>query len=448
MKERLAPLFAKIKETFGLEKNGLLVGLGLFILILVVGTILSLRFSPPTTIVMGTGPEGSAFEKIGQRYKTLMARSGITVKLVPSGGSLENLQRINDPKSRIDVAFVQDGLTQGVEYRKLASLGSIGYEPLRIFYRAPAPITLLSELRGKRVAVGPEGSGTRLLALALLKLNGIEPGGETSILDAAAETAAQQLLDGSIDAVFLMGDSTPIQITRALAQDPTVRLYDFAQADAYVRKIHYLNKLTLPRGSSDLGKDVPPADVALVGPTIELVARRDLHPAIADLLLDAARQIHGNAGTFQRQGEFPSLTERDFPLSDEAVRYAKSGKTFLYRDLPFWLANLVNRLLLVVVPTLVVLIPALKIIPSAYQWQIRLRLYRWYNELLALEGDFLQNPSPERRDALLERLREIEHKADRYKAPASFADQFYALRGHILFVRERIAEKIAPTAGR
>jgi hypothetical protein len=335
-------------------------------------------------------------------------------------------------------------VTNGVNTDQLVSLGSVAYEPLLIFYRSATPLELLSELNGKRLAIGPAGSGTRTLASALLQANGIEPGGATALSDLDAEDATKALLAGTVDAVFLMGDSASTQTMRQLLRTADVRLYDFTQADGYARRIHYLNKLELPQGAVDFGKNIPAQDVHLVAPTVELIARAKLHPALVDLLLEAAREVHGGATLLQRRGEFPAPLEIDIRLSDEARRYYASGKSFLYRSLPFWLASRVNRVLVAFVPMLFVLIPGLRLIPSVYRWQIRLRIYRSYRGLLSVERGASANLTPQNREELLTRLGHIEKTVNKMKVPASFADQFYVLRQNIIFVRNKLVVSSQP----
>jgi NMT1-like family len=394
--------------------------------------------APPHTITMTGGPEGSSFQKAAEKYRDILARSGVTVKILPSAGSLENLQRLGNRSAHVDIGFVQGGLTNGMKTDDLVSLGSVAYVPLLVFYRSATPMNLLSELNGKRLAIGPVGSGTRSLATALLEANGIQAGGATELLDLDAAAATKALLDGNVDAVFLMGDSASTQNMRQLLHTPDVQLFDFVQADGYTRRIHYLNKLVLPEGVIDFGKNVPAHDVHLVAPTVELIARAKLHPALSDLLLEAAREVHGNATMLQRRGEFPAPLEVDIRLSDEARRYYASGKSFLYRSLPFWLASRVNRILVAFVPMMFVLIPGLRLIPMVFRWQIRLRIYRWYRALLALEREVLAHSSSKDSEEFLRRLDHIETAVNRMKVPASFADQFYALRGHIIFVRDSL----------
>ncbi|MHB8744860.1 MAG: TAXI family TRAP transporter solute-binding subunit, partial [Sulfuricaulis sp.] len=341
--------------------------------------------------------------------------------------------------------FVQGGVAKGIPVDKLVSLGSLFNEPLVVFYRGAKRIDILSELKGKRLAVGEEGSGTRALALALLKANGIEPGGTTTLTGQDAKAAAQALLAGKVDAVFLMGDSAGPPVMRELLRGTGIRLMGFQQADAYTRRFVYLNKLVLPQGSIDFGKNTPRHDLYLIGPTVELVARENLNPALSDLLLEAAREVHGGANLLQRQGEFPSPLEHEFRISDDANRYYKSGKSFFYRYLPYWLASLANRLLVVIVPVVVLLIPGLRIVPAIYRWRIRLNLYRRYRALLTLERDMMGHLAHQRREELLKRFDDIEAMVKKMKVPVSFADQFYVLRGHIDFVRSRLVSS-APSA--
>jgi hypothetical protein len=225
---------------------------------------------------------------------------------------------------------------------------------------------------------------------------------------------------------------------RTLLRSPGIRMFDFAQADAYTRRFAYLNKLQLPRGAVDFGKDIPPHDVNLIGPTVELVARSRLHPALCDLLLEAAREVHGKPTLLQRRGEFPAPIEHEFKISPEAARYIKSGKGFLYNSLPFWLASLVNRILVAFLPMVLVLIPGIRLIPIAYKWRTQLRIYRWYRGLLKVERDLVGQLTAEKREELQRRLDHIESSVNQMKVPASFAGQFYGLREHIGFVRDRL----------
>ena len=420
----------------------LAVSFGPIVLIAVVAIWLAVRLiqpAPPSTLTISAGPQGSSFWTAAQKYKEILARNRITLNVLPSEGSLQNLKRLSDPNSNVDVGFVQDGVAPGAASNGLMSLGSVSYVPLAIFYHGPT-VTRLSEFKGQRLAVGAEGSGTRQLALALLKANGIEPGGATRLLPLSGDDAAQALVSGKVDAAFLAGDSAQPAVMGKLYRTPNVQFFDFSQADAYTRRFPYLTALVLPMGAFDLGKNLPSAPVHMVAPTAELVARDSLHPALSDLLIDAAREVHGKANIMQRAGEFPSPRAHDFPISDDAARYYKSGKSFLYRLLPFWVASLADRLLVVVVPLVVLLIPALRLVPSLYAWRVKSRIYRWYGSLIAIERSALGDHSPAERASLLRRLDAIEESVNGLKMPLAYADQFYVLREHIGFVRARLMQ--------
>ncbi len=419
--------------------------LGPILLLSALGIWLAIHFvrpAPPSVITMTSGTDGSMFRITAEKYRDILARNGITLKILPSEGSLENLKRLNDPSSGVDIGLVQGGLTAAIHVNKIVSLGSVFYEPLAVFYRSAKPLTRLSQFRGKRLAIGMEGSGTRVLTLSLLDANGIKPGGATALLDMEGEAAARALAQHKIDAAFLAGDSATPPIMRGLLRTPGVRLFDFDQAEAYSRRFHYLPPLQLPMGVLDLGKNSPAHTLHLIAPTVELLARDDLHPAISDLLIEAAREVHGGATLLQHAGEFPAPLEHEFPISKDASRYYKSGKSFLYRTLPFWIASLADRTVVLLVPIIVLLLPGLKLVPTLYQWRIKSRIYRWYGALIGLERDALSNATAEKREEMLKRLDNIENGVNQMKVPLTFADQFYVLREHIGFVRERL-DKIA-----
>jgi TRAP transporter TAXI family solute receptor len=434
----LARVLSTFTETFGLSRSVAVAAVVFIVFVVLAAVFWSVHSAPPRTLTITSGPPGSSYERYAQQYQKILGSNGVSVHILPSEGSIENLQRLADPGFSVDVGFVQTGESSAATNSsgQLFSLGSIAHQPLLIFYRSSTPVNLLSGFAGKKLALGPPGSGTRTLALVLLETNGLSPGGTTEFLDIGAEEAAKELIDGKIDAVFLMGDSASVQTLRTLLHTPGVQLFDFVQADAYVRRFTFLNKLQLPEGSIDLGKNVPAHDVNLVGPTVELISRARLHPALCDLLLEAAREVHGKPSLLQHRGEFPAPLEQEFKISAEAARYYKSGKTFLYRSLPFWLASLINRIVVAFVPMALVLVPGLKLLPAAYKWRIQLHIYRWYRGLLRLERELdIPGAKP---DELRNRLDRIEQSVNRMKVPASFASQFYGLREHIGFVRARL----------
>ena len=435
-----AGLGAMAMEILGIGR-GVTVGVLVLVVLVVAGAVLLfVESAPPKTITITTGPEGSVFHTNAFKYAPLLAKYGVKLKVLASHGSQENLQRLSDPKSRVDVGFVQTGITNAAQ-QKLVSLGTISYQPLLIFYRG-SDVEFLSGFAGRRLAIGQEGSGTRALALTLLEANGVRT--NCTLVDCDAMEAAKGLVEEKIDAVFLMGEDASPAVMRQLLRDPGIHLFSFKQETAYTRRFSYLSGLELPQGSIDFGKNIPSQDVHLIGPTVELIAREDLQPAISDVLLEAAREVHGRPTVLQRKNEFPAPIEHDIRISAYAARFYKSGKSFFYRFMPFWLASLTSRVLVVFLPIVVVMIPTLRSIPHFYRWRVRRRIYRRYRALLTLEREVLNAPDGVERERLGQRLDEMEEAVNRMRVPASFADQFYSLRGHIDFVRQRLVAEATP----
>jgi TRAP-type uncharacterized transport system substrate-binding protein len=440
-KKRL-PIVAALIETFGFSPAVATFVAICLCAICALALVWIIRSEPPSTVVLTSGPEGSSFHRWAVAYQKELATEDVTLKILPSAGSSDNLERLRSDTLQVDIGFIADGVAKEESFHGLVSLGSIAYQPLMVFYRGAAPITRLSELAGKRLAVGAVGSGTRALATTLLQANGIT-GAPTTFVDLEASAAAAALVEGSLDAVFLMGDSAPIQTLRTLMRASNIRLFNFTQADAYVRRYADLNRITLPQGSIDFGANLPAQDVVLIGPAVELVARENLNSAISDLLVGVAKKVHVRAGLLQKRGEFPAPLEHQIPLSEDALRFYKSGKGFFHRTFgSFWLGSLVNRLLVVVVPLALVLIPAIRYLPVMYRMSIQLRLYRCYRPLLRVERETFSPLTAERVQELQGRVDEIEATVNRLKIPASFADRFYWLRSHISYVRQRL-EKAA-----
>lgn len=395
--------------------------------------------APPHTIVMSAGPSDSSFLLAANQYKSILARNGITLKVLESDGSMQNLQRLLDPKQHVDIALVQGGVSDGLPISSLMSLGSVFYDPVVVFYRGSG-ITGLAQLEGKRIAIGREGSGTRVLALKLLEANGIRPGGDTPLLPDDGLQAATKLVSGDADAAILNGDSATPALMLRLLRIPGISVMNFDEASAYTRLFPYLDEIDLPPGVLDLKRRIPPNTVHLISPTVELVARSNLHPAISDLFIEAAQEIHGMPGLLQHAGQFPNLTPREYPISEDAQRYYKTGKSLLYRSLPFWIASVVDRTLVLLVPMAVLLVPGLRVIPALYRWRVRSRIYRYYGSLIAIEREALKEPSQEERRVLFQELDQIEAALNELRMPLAYADAFYVLREHVGFVRARLMQ--------
>ena len=398
---------------------------------------------PPEVVVMSTGAEGGAYHAFAKRYREILARDGVKLELRPSSGSGENMQRLLDEDSGVDIAFVQGGTAQADENMELVTLGSVYYEPVWLFYHGKEKIERIAQLRGKRIAIGADGSGTRRLALQLLHANGIHTE-HAEILPLQGDHAVEELRQHRIDAAVMVA-AAEAPTVQALLHAEGVRVASLSQAAAYAKRFPFLSKVVLPHGAIDLVKDVPPQEAVLLAPLANLVARDDLHPAIVDLMMQALAEVHGGPGLFQDAREFPAPRDHEFPLSPEAQRFYKSGAPFLQRYLPFWAATLVERIIVLLVPIFAILIPVIKLVPPLYQWRVRSRLVRLYGELKLLEFEIRQDFEVARFKDYMQRLNKIEEKASTNPFPLAFSDQLYTLRQHIDFVRVAL-EKLRPAA--
>ena len=409
--------------------------------------------TPPKKVVLATGAAQGAYAEFGKRYADQMKPYGITVELRQTQGAAENLALLRDPTSGVDIAFVQggaDALLSGAgpdtQADSLTSLGSLFYEPLWLFYREDsaqrllkgAALNSLTQLKGWKVNIGPPGSGVPNLMTKLLDANNMPPGDITALTQSQTP-AVMALLASESDAVVFASAPESLMV-QMLLQTPGIRLFNFAQAEAYSRRFPFMSPVNLPRGVVDVAKDTPPADVKLIAPTATLVARDSVHPALIQLFVQAAHQIHGNAGWFQKKGEFPSASNTERPLAKEAERFFRSGTPLLQRYLPFWLANLLDRMWPVLLSIAAILIPLSRLLPPVYEFRIRSRIFRWYAQLRAIENTAGQRPALE----LLDELNAIEKRLEDLTIPLSYTNQLYSLRGHINLVRERLLAQDTP----
>jgi TRAP-type uncharacterized transport system substrate-binding protein len=396
---------------------------------------------PPRTIVMATGAEGGANYELGIRYREALAREGVKLEPQPTTGSLDNLRRLRDSSSGVSVGFIQGGTTNRKESPELESLGTIFYEPLWLFRRAEIGTGPL-RFRGRRVSIGPEGSGGRALALQIMSRTKIDTiVGELSGF--TPQVAAEKLIGGEIDAAFIVtGWGSPA--IQSLLGAKGIELDSYLYADALIAIFPFLHKLVLPAGVFDLVTTRPPADVVLLAPKASLAVRADLHPALQYLLLDAAVQIHSQPGIFQKAGQFPAAEAIDLPLSGEAQRFYKNGRPFLQAYLPFWIATLVEKILVVLIPLAALLYPAFRFLPQTYDWMMQLKIRRLYDEIRSIENDMeVQGPQFDA-EALNAKLDQIDKRANHLELPTVYASSLYTLRSHIDLVRARLAKKRDP----
>lgn len=391
---------------------------------------------PPHSLVMATGPPGSAYADVGGRYREILARSGIELRLVPTAGAVENLARLRDAQAGVSAGFVQAGTVSPPDAEALASLGTVFYEPLWLFCRGLPPGAGVSWLVGKRVSIGPEGSGTRRLALRLLALNGVDAD-RLELLALSPAEAGETLLRGEIAAAAIL-TSWDSPVVRRLLATPDVTLANFPRADAYVALDPFMNKVVVPTGVGDLANNRPPVDTALLAPKASLAVRRDLHPALQYLLLEAASEIHAVPGIFNRAAQFPAPETIDLPLSDEARQFYKTGRPWLQRNLPLGLAVFVERLLILMIPIVGIVYPALRLLPPLYAWSMQRRIVRLYGELKLIEADLDDRGDGKEAGDLVGRLDGLERSANQLQVPVLFSATLYTLKHHIGLVRQRL----------
>lgn len=395
--------------------------------------------NPPKRVTLATGPAQSAYEEFGKRYATILAKEGITVVLLPSEGSAANLQLLREGKA--DLGFVQGGTseTRAEGEAPLESLGSLFLEPVWLFYResaAPnAVLSSLTQLQGLRVNVGTPGSGVPNLMAKLLESNRIERSAlKISELEQTPATVA--FLGGELDAIVFASAPESLMV-QMLLQTPGVKLMDFAQSEAYSRRFAFLSPAVLPQGVVDLAGNIPPRDVHLVAPTTTLLTRTATHPALLQLFALAGNEIHGSAGWFKHAREYPNVNNNELPVSKEAERAIQTGAPLLQRYLPFWVANLVERMWLVMGIILAVLLPVSRVVPPLYEFRVRSRIFRWYAQLRDIEQRAEGNPDTQ---PLLDELDQMEGHAEKISVPLSYTDELYALRSNIQLVRKRLRQ--------
>jgi TRAP-type uncharacterized transport system substrate-binding protein len=412
--------------------------------VLTAGVLLSalfvaLRPLPGRDVTIATGPPGSVYAQVAERYREILARDGVRLHLVPTKGAVENLERLRDSRSGVDAGFVQAGTTSERESPGLVSLGTLFYEPLWVFRREGAVAQLLLDLPNATISVGEQGSATRPLALKLLALNHMDASAQ--LRSYAPEEAARQLIAGNIDVAMILAgwDSTAVQM---LLHEPAVALMGLKRADAYVALFPKFSKLVVPQGVADLAMNRPAADVPMIASKASLAVRRDMHSALQYLLVSAALEVHAGPGIFQHDDEFPAPQAIDLPISTEAIHVYKAGPSILQRTLPFWLAELLQRLLVIVLPIVGILYPLWSLLPRIYRWQMQRRIFRLYGELRLIERTLLQSKDPGERAQMLARFKELERQVLDLKMPQSFGEMSFNLKMHIRALSESAHKQV------
>ena len=404
-----------------------------------------MQSAPPRRIVLASGPEFGIYHTYAQRYQKILAREGVRIEERMTGGADDNLRLLLDPHSGVDVAFMQGGVATFPAADSLVMLASLYYEPLWIFYRDANTFSQINQFFGKRIAAGVAGSGTRDLADQLLAANGLTVSegvgrGNTEIVALGGNDALNALKAGEVDVALFVGGALTPTIQRAL-HDPAIKLMSINRADAYPRRFPFITKLTLPPGTIDFGANIPDREVEMIGTKAMLASRDDFNPALINLLLDAAREIHNEQGYFEVAGEFPGIAPVDLRVSEHAGEHMRFGPSLLYRYLPFWAATYVEKAIILLLPLIVVVVPVMNFLPQFLRWRVRSRIYRWYGELTLMERDIATREGALPLEKWLHDLDRIERAVENNKTPAKFASEAYTLREHVGLVRRAVLAK-------
>lgn len=419
--------------------------LGSCLAVLIATYMIFVEPPPPRKIVIASGGQNGAYFHYAQKYAEELQKEGLSVEVRETAGSVENLRLLGQESSGVAAAIIQSGLASSEELQHFYALGSLYREPLWVFYRGDKPLERLSQLAGKRIGVGPPGSGTYPIAMQLLAANGLI-GSKTSkensravLVQESVAAAAKALQKGELDAAFFVA-AFEADYIQDLLSDGRLRLLNFGQHEAYHRRFRFLAPVTVPAGLVDLGQNIPGQDVALLAPTAMLVVRKDFHPALVPLLLTTATRIHGKGDEVSDPGEFPSQSYCDFPVSEDARHFYKSGPPVLQRLLPFWLASLVDRAKVMLIPMIMLMMPLLRATPPLMRWRTRRKIYLWYSDLREIDQRLITGLSGPELDKELTRLKDIEFQVTYVDVPLSYMKEFYHLRLHLAMLQQHVNE--------
>jgi TRAP-type uncharacterized transport system substrate-binding protein len=393
--------------------------------------------APPTRITIAAGVKGGGFEHFAELYRQKFAAHHVTLNLRYYKSGNENVRLLKDPKSGVSAAFLFAGQTDSKESPDLLSLGRIDDAPLWIFYRAAAPIERLTQMKGKRLNISP---AVAKLIGEVLAAHGVNAGNAT-ISMLLIPDAVKALRNGDLDAMFMPPLALNAPIVQSLLRDPGVSLMNVTQAEALKRMFSTVHRLVLPQGVVDLENNIPASDVNLLASSDVIVVRKEVHPELIYLFAQVMKEVHGGAGVFQSAGEFPTQTDPEYPMAEEAVDYYRNGPSFLHRYLPFWMINYAKRLAAILVAAIAVVIPLVTFTPKLYAWLLHLRLTRLYRRLRAVEAELEGELDAARADALQRDLESI-NRAARI-LPLRHSDMFFALRLHIKEVRADLNRRLA-----
>ena len=418
------------KEVFKIYGTGSIIGL-----IILVVAYQFVAPAPPKTFTIATAGVDGAYYAFAEKYRKYFLEENIDLQIIDTTGSVENLKLLTEKK--VEVAFVQSGIGRSEDFPALEGLASLYLEPLWIFTRKGFEVTDIADLAGKRISIGPDGSGTRSIALQLLADNNLSTNKPIEIFPYSSQEGAGKLLSGQIDALFIVSTENSFLVQK-LFNDPRIDLASLKRAESYTRLHHYLSHVVLPEGVLDMENNIPDRSLHFIAPAATLVINEELHPALIDLLMQVVAKVHRDEGILTAGNTFPSPTKLDFPLNKEAKRFYRNGTPFLQRYLPFWAASLIDRMKVMLLPLIALILPLMKVLPPTYRWRMRSRIYRWYEELHELDQHTRENVSDDVIIGAISSLNDMEHDVIQVEVPLSYAQELYNLRLHIDLLRKQL----------
>ncbi len=409
--------------------------------------LLYVKPAPPKTFVIAAASKGSPYYELALRFKEQIEKKGVELEVRETQGSFDNLKLLKDSSSGVQAGIIQGGIANGLDAPELYAMGRLLTEPVWIFYRNASKVDHITQLKGKRILIGPEGSGTSFLARKLLEANGITAQNST-LVSMELPAYIDAFTNSTADAGFLVLGAEAKTVQRLLRL-PSVSPMSMAQADALIQRYPYLSPVMLRQGVVDFAQNIPPADTQLVATRATLLVRDDLHPALVTALAQAVLAVQSKPplkSTGESQlfalGTDALLDDPEFPMSADAKREYRSGPTFINRVFPFfpfWVADLFNRALILILPVIGIIFPLVRLVPIMYNWRMRRRILYWYRELKNLENDLPKTATPDLMAAKEEELERIEEGVRKIAVPIQFQADLYNLRDHVEFVRRRIA---------
>lgn len=384
--------------------------------------------SPVKELTIATGSKSGNYYQTALEYKKLLEKEGVKINILESHGSIENIKLINENKA--DIAFIQNGTITSAQTNHISTLASIYYEPLWVFYKNDGySMEYIIQLISKKISIGKEGSGTKDLASRILKENGINKE-NSQILNYSSSKSKELLLKGKIDAMFVV-TSHESKVVKELLANPKINVLSFKRSKAYSRKYTFLESLTLYEGTLDLYKNLPDENINLLSTTANLVVKEGVSEELLRLFLKKVKEVHKNKDLFAKQNQFPNLNNMKLETNETAQKYFTNGDTWLEKIFPYWVASNIDRLKILIIPLLTLMIPLFKGVLPLYQWSMRSKIYRWYDELMQydikielLNKDELKNE--------LEKLENLQKEIrDETKVPLSFMGEYYNLIMHM-----------------